>query len=163
MTEVRFSGLSSLSFLDGRGTCSKELYTEPQFSFGGFCRIMRQFDFQQHSQKNQRAFWRARLRTVGSCEVQRSGCSSAVSGASPRAGPSRCCLCLTSWPPRGGGRRWTLSSGTRCASSVASRAPAEAHGLAAGSTSSFLTLAAQRITSADHTLQSWGRWSNGFM
>jgi hypothetical protein len=42
MTEVRFSGLSSLSFLDGRGTCSKstkELYTEPQFSFGGFCTI----------------------------------------------------------------------------------------------------------------------------
>ena len=56
MTEVRFSGLSSLSFLDGRGTCSKELYTEPQFSFGGFCTIARQFDFQQHSQKNQRAF-----------------------------------------------------------------------------------------------------------
>jgi hypothetical protein len=55
MTEVRFSGLSSLSFLDGRGTCSKELYTEPQFSFGGFCRIIRPVDFQQHSQKNQRA------------------------------------------------------------------------------------------------------------
>jgi hypothetical protein len=41
MTEVRFSGLSSLSFLDGRGTCSlRNCIRSPSFhseDFAGLC------------------------------------------------------------------------------------------------------------------------------